>query len=99
MKKWLLLLAMIPSLAIAEIPTQQVQPVFISVHISTTRVIKINTNQIRWFEDYYPPDDIYYGSNIYMVGTNSSISVIEKPDEIELMLAPGYEKPKPKGKK
>ena len=99
MKKWLLLLAMIPSLGFAEIPTQQVQPVFISVHISTNRVIKINTNLIRWFEDYYPADDLYYGSNIYLVGNNGAFSVIEKPDEIELMLAPGYEKPKPKGKK
>ncbi len=99
MKKWLLLLAMIPSIAIAEIPTQQTQPVFISVHISATRVLRINTNMIRWFEDYYPADDLYYGSNIYLVGNNGAFSVIEKPDEIELMLAPGYEKPKPKGKK
>lgn len=99
MKKWLLSIVMIASQSFAEIPTQQVQPVFISVHISQTRVLRINTNQIRWYEDYYPSDDLYYGSNIYMVGTNSSISVIEKPDEIELMLAEGYQKPKPKWKK
>ena len=99
MKKWLLSIVMIASESFAEIPTQQVQPVFISVHISTNRVIRINTNMIRWYEDYYPPDDLYYGSDIYMIGASNSISVIEKPDEIELMLAPGYEKPKPKGKK
>ncbi len=94
MKRLALLFAMIPSLAWAEIPIQQVQPVFISVHISTNRVIRINTNMIRWYEDYYPPDDLYYGSHIYLVGNNGAFSVIEKPDEIELMLAPGYEKPK-----
>ena len=99
MKKWLLSIVMIASQSFAEIPTQQVQPVFISVHISTNRVIRINTNMIRWFEDYYPSDDLYYGSHIYLVGNNGAFSVIEKPDEIELMLAPGYEKPKPKGKK
>ncbi len=99
MKKWILLFAMIPTLAFAEIPTQKTQPVFITVHISTNRVIKINTNMIRWFEDYYPPDDLYYGSHIYLVGNNGAFSVIEKPDEIELLMSEGYEKPKPKGKK
>ncbi len=99
MKKWLLLFAMIPTLAIAEISTKQVQPVFITVHLSTNRVIRINTNQIRLFEDYYPQDDLYYGSHIYLIGNSGPYSVLEKPDEIELMLAPGYEKPKPKGKK
>lgn len=99
MKKWLLSIVMIASQSFAEIPTQQVQPVFISVHISQTRVLRINTNQIRYFEDYYPPNDLYYGSDIYIVGASNSISVIETPDEIELMLTPGYEKPKPKGKK
>lgn len=98
MKKWLFLFVMIPTLGVAEIPTQQVQPVFITVHISTTRALRINTNMIRYFEAYYPPDDIYYGSDIYIVGASNSISVIEQPDEIELMLTPGYEKPKPKPK-
>jgi hypothetical protein len=99
MKRLALLIAMIPSIAWAEIPKQKVQPLFIDVHISTTRVLKINTNQIRWFEEYYPQDDLYYGSNIYLVGNNSAFSVIEKPDEIELMMSEGYEKPKPKGNK
>jgi hypothetical protein len=99
MKRWLLLFAMIPSMGFAEIPKQKVQPLFIDVHISTSRVLKINTNMIRWFEEYYPPDDIYYGSHIYLVGSNGAISVIEKPDEIELMMSEGYEKPKTKGKK
>jgi hypothetical protein len=99
MKRLVLLFAMIPSMAWSEIPTQKIQPVFISVHISTNRVIKINTNQIRWFEDYYPPDDLYYGSHIYLIGSNGAISVIEKPDEIELMMSEVFEKPKPKGKK
>jgi hypothetical protein len=90
---------MIPCIAWAEIPKQKVQPLFIDVHISTNRVLHINTNMIRWYEDYYPPDDLYYGSDIYMVGSNNSISVIEKPDEIELMMSEGYEKLKPKGKK
>jgi hypothetical protein len=54
---------------------------------------------IRWFEDYYPPDDLYYGSHIYLVGNNGAFSVIEKPDEIELMMSEVFEKPKPKGKK
>ena len=98
MKKWLLLFAMIPSMGFAEYPIQQVQPVFITVHISTTRALRINTNMIRYFEAYYPPDDIYYGSDIYLVGASNSISVIEQPDEIELMLTPGYEKPKSKPK-
>lgn len=99
MKRLALLFAMIPSLAWAEIPKQKVQPLFIDVHISTNRVLHINTNMIRWYEDYYPPDDLYYGSDIYMIGASNSISVIEKPDEIELMMSEGYEKPKVKGKK
>lgn len=99
MKAWILFFAMIPCIAWAEIPKQKVQPLFIDVHISTNRVLHINTNMIRWYEDYYPPDDLYYGSDIYMVGSNNSISVIEKPDEIELMMSEGYEKLKPKGKK
>jgi hypothetical protein len=99
MKRLVLLFAMIPTLSFAEIPTQKIQPVFISVHISETRVLKINTNQIRWFEDYYPSNDLYYGSHIYLIGSNGAISVIEKPDEIELMMSEVFEKPKPKGKK
>jgi len=99
MKKLALLFAMIPSMAWSEIPISKVQPVFITVHISETRVLKINTNQIRWFEDYYPSNDLYYGSHIYLIGSNGAISVIEKPDEIELMMSEVFEKPKPKGKK
>jgi len=99
MKRLALLIAMIPGLAWAEIPIQKVQPLFISVHITTTRVLRINTNQIKWFEDYYPPDDLYYGSHICLVDSNQPYSVIEKPDEIELMMSEGYEKPNPKGKK
>jgi hypothetical protein len=99
MKRLALLIAMIPTLSFGEIPISKVQPVFIDVHISTTRVLKINTNMIRWYEDYYPPDDLYYGSDIYLIGASNSISVIEKPDEIELMMSEGYEKPKTRIKK
>jgi esterase/lipase superfamily enzyme len=99
MKKWILLLAMIAGQAFGEYQVSQVQPVFIWVHLSEARIIRINTNQIRYYQEYYPGDDLYYGTDIFMVGNSNSISVIEKPDEIDLMLTDGYQKPKPKGKK
>jgi hypothetical protein len=61
------------------------RPLFIVVHTNTNRAIRLNVNAIRSYKQYYPYDDLYYKSEIVLIG-GGSLDVTEDPTEIDLML-------------
>lgn len=63
-------------------------PKFVLVHPTVDRAIRINSEQILFYEDYIP-EDLYYKGRLYLLD-GSNIAVIESADEIDLMFQDEY---------
>jgi hypothetical protein len=71
--------------ALAEYQTMVIQPKFIVLHMNQNRGIRINTNLIRYYQEYYPYDDLYFKGEIFLTD-GTRIPVQETTDDIDLML-------------